>query len=155
MYIAIVVAAMTYQFLGSQTNRLVPDMNEATSYFLAFLFLFISLTLGFGWILYKTTSPVTRKSRFRISDNVGGATLSIVVATVAVTLALAITVVMLQAAAQTSAAAGQGTVMAFVNTQVINSELAPVFLRLLPYISDGVRPWFPGGVPPILTSVEA
>lgn len=154
VYFGTVVSATFYQQIGDILMSGVEAMDEGTAEFIAFTLLFVGLTAGLTFVVFKTTYPVSMTRRFAMLDSMGGATLSIAVAFVAIALAIAITAIMVQAANQTGFEAGTGTIMDAVNGQLGDSALAPVFLRLMPYISLAFRPWFPGGLPPILIEAE-
>lgn len=153
-YFATVIAATFYERFGDGIKSGLVRISTGAAYFTAFTLLFVVMTILFTFIILTTTHPVSTKRRFAIFDNLGGATISVVIAFVSITLALAITAVMLQAA---TAAAGNSDagLMGGVRGQVDGSQLAPLFFDLLPYITTAVRPWFPGGLPPILTEAGA
>lgn len=153
MYFAIVVASTFYQRTGNLLREPIPQMSEGAAHLMAFMGLFLGATVGFSYLIHKTLNPAEGPSRLSVVSGMGGATLSIVGAGVALTLAMAVIALMVQAIVQTSLGDGSGFMMAF-NRQVRASELAPMFIRLLPFVSTSVRPWFPGGLPPILTEVE-
>jgi hypothetical protein len=115
--------------------------------------LFLGVTAGLSYIIHRTLNPTEGASRLSVVSSMGGATLSVVGAGVALTLAMAVIAVLVQAVTQTSLSDGGGAMGEF-RTQVRSSELAPLFLKLLPFVATAVRPWFPGGLPPILTEVE-
>ena len=150
LYLAVVISATFYQRLGDLIRRGIDSIGVGAAYFIAFVVLFIGATVLFSFVIVTTIRPTAQRRRFAILDNLGGATVSVVIAFVAITMALAITVIMIQAAAVASGDSSSGG-MAFVRRQMDASTLAPMFLRLLPILTAFVRPWFPGGLPPILT----
>ncbi len=153
-YFATVIAATFYERFGDGIKSAIVRISTGAAYFTAFTLLFVIMTILFTFIILTTTHPISTKRRFAIFDTLGGVTISIVVAFVSITLALAITAVMLQAA---TAAAGssEGGLMGMVRGQVEGSSLAPLFFDLLPYVTTAVRPWFPSGLPPILSEASA
>lgn len=153
MYFSIVIAATFYERAGDLLRRAIPQMSEGAAQLGCFLALFLGTTAGFTFLIHKTLNPTQGAPRLSLMSGMGGATLSIVGAGIAVTLAMAVVALMVQAVVQTSLGDDSSLMLAF-NRQVRGSELAPVFLRLLPYVATAVRPWFPGGLPPILTEVE-
>lgn len=153
MYFATVLAATFYERAGDIIQDALNQISTGAAEFTAFILLFLVLTVGFAYIIFRTTHPVSPRRRFAIFDSIGGATLSVVVAFVSITMALAITVVMIQAARSTAVGSDVG-LMENVDNQIEASSLAPIFMELLPFITLAVRPWFPGGLPPILTEVS-
>ena len=145
MYFGTVISATFYERFGDTIRGGIGRISEGAAY--------VGITLLFTFVIIKTTHPVSTQRRFAIFDNMGGATLSVVVAFVAITMAMAITVVMIQAAQSVSIGSQTG-VMGSIKGQLESSELAPIFLRLMPFVTASVRPWFPGGLPPILTEAE-
>lgn len=154
VYFGTVVSATFYQSFGELLAGLVEAMDEGTAEFIAFSLLFLGLTIAISGIVFKTTYPVSMTRRFAMLDSMGGATLSIVVAFVAIALAVAITAIMVQAVSQTAFDSSTASVMSAIEDQLSDSSLAPIFLRLMPYIATAFRPWFPGGLPPILVEAE-
>ena len=152
IYFATVTAATFYEPLGGVFERAVGGINPHTATLIAFLLLFTLAAVGIGYVIIRTVDSMSASNRFVILNNIGGAALGIVVAVVTVTLSITVTVVLIQALAQTTIDAADGTVLASVRTQIRGSELAPIFLDLLPYVTTIVAPWFPGGLPPILTA---
>jgi uncharacterized membrane protein required for colicin V production len=154
VYGATVISATFYQRLGEAIKDFIGSISLAAAYFTAFTLLFVGITVLFSFVIISTLQPASQKRRFAILDNLGGSTLSVVIACVAITMSLAITVVMIQAAVAASGDASSGP-MGFVRDQMDASTLAPHFLRLLPLLTAGLEPWFPGGLPPILTDVSS
>jgi uncharacterized membrane protein required for colicin V production len=153
MYFAVVIAATFYQQASDLLRDLIPQMSEGAAQLVTFFVFFLGATAGFTLLIHKTLNPTDNAPRLSLMSGMGGATLSIVGAAVALTLAMALVALMVQAVVQTSLT-DDSDLMVIVSRQVRGSELAPTFLRLLPYVATAVRPWFPGGLPPILTEVE-
>ena len=152
IYFATVMAAAFYRPLGGAFERAVSGINADTAKLIAFLLLFTITGAGIGYVIIRTVESMSASNRFVILNNIGGAALGIVVAVVTVTLSITVTVILIQALAQTTINAADGTILASLRTQIRGSALAPVFLDLLPYVTTIVAPWFPGGLPPILTA---
>lgn len=153
VYLATVIAATFYQRLGDMMRSAMGSISTGAAYFTAFVFLFLGLSVLFTIVIVTTLRPTSQRRRFAILDNLGGATISIVIAFVAITMSLAITVIMIQAAVVASGDSSTGA-MGLLRRQMDASSLAPLFLRLLPFFTAAVRPWFPGGLPPILTEAS-
>lgn len=152
IYFATVMAATFYEPLGAALERIVSGISPDTARLVGFLLLFGFAATGIGYVIIRTVESVSASNRFVILNNIGGAALGIIVAVVTITLSITVTVILIQALAQTTIDAADGTVLASLRSQIRGSELAPVFLNLLPYVTTIVEPWFPGGLPPILTA---
>lgn len=151
-YFATVMAATFYEPLGDLFKRAVDDINPSTASLIAFLLLFAFASIGIGYVIIRTLESMSTSNRFVILNNIGGAALGVIVAAVTITLSVTVTVILVQALAQTTADAADGTGLATIGSLIKGSALAPVFLDMLPYVTRIVEPWFPGGLPPILTA---
>ena len=153
MYFAAIVSATFYASIGGSMRGVVKQMNPATSELIAFLFLFLAMTAIFMTLLTHSIKASNLSGRFAILDNVGGAGLGVVIAGITMALAIALTTLLLQVLASTSAGS-QGGMLGPVEDQVSASALVPIFLKLLPVLTSSIRPWFPGGLPEILTAAK-
>lgn len=151
-YFGTVMAATFYDPLGGAFETLVADINPSTARLIAFLILFTGISIGIGYVIIRTVESSSASNRFVILNNIGGAALGGIVAAVTITLSVTVTVILVQALAQSTANAADGTLLASIGSQIKGSALAPVFLDMLPYVTRIVEPWFPGGLPPILTA---
>jgi uncharacterized membrane protein required for colicin V production len=150
VYFSTLVAAAFYQGLGDAMIGRVSDMRDATGYLLAFMLLFLVMTGVFFWGIGKSIRAVElRRGRFAIMDNVGGASLAIVVAALAVAMTISVAVIILGAFNQSAVVNGSENLGA-LGRQIRGSELVPVFLKLQEPILFAYEPWFPNGLPPIL-----
>ncbi len=154
IYLATVISATFYQRFGNLIRDFMGSVSEAAANFTAFVILFVGITVLLSIAIVSAIQPASIRRRFAILDNLGGATISIGIAFIAITMSMAIMVVMVQAAAAASGDSSGGT-MGFVRDQMDASTLAPHFLRLLPVLTATIQPWFPGGLPPILTEVSS
>ncbi|HLT18282.1 MAG TPA: CvpA family protein [Thermomicrobiales bacterium] len=153
VYLATVISATFYERFGNLIIDMIGAISESAAYFAAFVLLFVGITVLFTLVIISTIHPTSMKRRFAILDNLGGATISVGIAFVAITMSLAILVVIIQAAAAASGEA-TGGMMGEIRDQMETSTLAPLFLRLLPILTSTIQPWFPGGLPPILTEAS-
>jgi uncharacterized membrane protein required for colicin V production len=153
IYFAAIVSATFYQSIASSLEDLVSGMNPSTAELLSFVLLFLGMTILFAFMITHSLKSSNMAGRFAILDNIGGATLGIVIAGVAVALAITVTTLMLQVLTSTSTGSQDGMLGA-VQSQVSSSALVPIFQRLLPILTSSIRPWFPGGLPDILTSTQ-
>jgi uncharacterized membrane protein required for colicin V production len=153
IYFAAIVSATFYQSIATSLEDLVSAMNPSTAELLSFVLLFLTMTILFAFMIMHSLKSSNMAGRFAILDNVGGATLGIVIAGVAVALAITVTTLMLQVLTSTTTGSQDGMLGA-VQSQVSGSALVPVFQKLLPILTSSIRPWFPGGLPDILTSTH-
>jgi hypothetical protein len=77
--------------------------------------------------------------------------IGLLVAGAAVTVAAMLLSITVQALNQASY--GQGPLVNIVGNQIEESALVPFFLRLSPHFIRLIEPWFPGGLPQLLSSV--
>lgn len=154
IYFATVMAATFYDPLANLFRRGLPEMSSSSASLIAFILLFLGTSAGIVYVIVRTAASMSASNRFVILNNVGGAAIGGIVAAVTIALSITVTVVFVQALAQTSAEAADGSLLAAFGSQVKGSALAPVFLDLLPFVTRFVEPWFPGGLPPILTAAQ-
>jgi uncharacterized membrane protein required for colicin V production len=155
IYFASVVAAAFYEPVTHAAREHLTSMNQRTGYLFFFVLLFLIFAAIFSYVIARWLGRLKLPRRIEILDNVGGAALGVIVSMLAVTLAAMLMVVLIQALNQTFGVAPDGAV-GEVRRQINQSQLVPVFLRLAPYFTDILRPWFPSGLPPILSGgVEA
>lgn len=153
IYFASIVTATFYGSLASFFESLSENINPDTADLVAFVIMFVVMTSLFTWLITHSIRASNMVGRFAILNNVGGAGLGIVVAGVAIALSMTIITLLLQVLATTSSGAAGG-MLGTVQSQVSGSALAPIFMRLLPILTSSIRPWFPGGLPDILTSAH-
>jgi uncharacterized membrane protein required for colicin V production len=153
IYFASVVSATFYRSIATSLRGIVEEMTPATAELIAFVFLFIGLGTLFFILVSHSIRFAREEGRFEIADRLGGAGLGMVVAAIATALAVTITTLMLGVLNQTTGGAGGG-ILGMMREQSEGSALVPVFLRILPVLTSTIRPWFPGGLPPILTSPQ-
>jgi uncharacterized membrane protein required for colicin V production len=151
IYFASIVATAFYVNVADAAREQIPTMGVETAYLFFFILLFLVFAALFAIVFAKWLSGLTFPRRTEILDNIGGAALGVLVSALAVTLAATLLVVILQAVSQTMAASGDGTTMGKVNAAINQSTLVPVFLEISPYFVKIVSPWFPNGLPPILS----
>ena len=105
----------------------------------------------FSFYIARWLGELKFSRRIEIIDNVGGAALGLLVSGLAVTLAAMLLAVMLQALNQTFGAGSNDSVVGFVHDQINQSAMVPFFLKVAPYFVRIISPWFPNGLPPILS----
>ena len=103
----------------------------------------------FSAVIARSVHTIALSGRFSILDNIGGASLGILIAAVTVALSMSVTTILLQVLSQTTSHAGTG-ILGIMRDQVQTSALVPIFLKLLPVLTSTLRPWFPSGLPSIL-----
>ena len=149
IYLSSVAAARWYLDLAEIGHRHIYDFSLEVGQFVMFIAILafgtIILTPAIAWTLGRIKLP----RRWQIADNIVGAGLGVV--------ALALSVIpmslVLHALNQTVLNSG-GSTLGGVRHQIEQSALIPVFLRLAPLFIQMISPWFPGGVPPILSVVR-
>lgn len=149
LYFAAIMAATFYLPISRLIQDVVEAMNPGTSELISFLLLFFGMAILFFSVILRSFRSIALSGRFAILDNIGGATLGILIAGVTVALSMMVTTIVVQVLSETTAGVGTGMLGA-MHDQVQTSALAPVFLRLLPVLTSTIRPWFPSGVPSIL-----
>jgi hypothetical protein len=150
VYFSTLVAAAFYQGVGDAIIGRVSDMREATGYLMAFMLLFMIMTGAFFWGIGQTIKAVElRRGRFAIMDNIGGASLALVVGALALAMTISVAVIILGAFNQSAVVDGSENLGA-LGRQIRGSELVPVFLKLQEPLQVAYEPWFPNGLPPIL-----
>ena len=148
IYFAAVCAAAFYRPAADLVRRYV-NMGQLTGQLVFFVLIFLVLSLAFTVLIDRWIGIVRLPRRLLLFDTIGGAALGVVVSALALTLAAMLLTVLLQAINQV-AQAGTGPLLDAARGQIKGSALVPIFLRLAPYVSRALAPWFPGGLPPIL-----
>jgi uncharacterized membrane protein required for colicin V production len=156
IYFAAIVAAAFYRVVDDQVAIHIPSMGSRTGALFVFTILFFAFFTLFVIFLTRWLGDLKLPKRLEIFDNIGGAALGVAVSGLAVTLAAMLLIVLLQALNQTFGGDVQGSMVGTMHHQMANSELVPVFLKAAPFLERTISPWFPGGLPPILSGgVEA
>lgn len=153
VYFASVVAATFYLSFADSIQSVVAKMKPETSELISFVFLFLGMSALFFALINHSLRSATATSRFAIFNHLGGAGLGLVVAAVTMALAVTLTTLLLGVLTQSTTGSGEG-ILGMMRRQSEDSALVPVFLRILPVLTSTIRPWFPGGLPPILTSPQ-
>lgn len=151
IYFSSVGAAAFYRPVARGLADTVPSMGTKTGNLFIFVVLFMVFTAATTYLFSKWLGDLRLPRRLEILDNVGGAALGIAVSALAVTLAAMLLVVLLQALNQTFGGSVQESMVGTINGQMRGSELVAVILRAAPYLERTISPWFPNGLPPILS----
>lgn len=151
IYFASVCSAAFYRPVAESLRDVIGTMNRQASYLCSFFLLFLVFSSIFAFYISRWLGDLKFPRRIEIIDNVGGAALGLLVSGLAVTLAAILLAVMLQALNQTFGPGSNDSVVGFVRDQIDQSQLVPLFLRVSPYFVRLVSPWFPNGLPPILS----
>ncbi len=150
VYFSTIVAAAFYRAIGDSIAESISEMRVSTAQLMAFMVLFVLMTGAFFWGIGLTIKAVElRRGRFAIMDNVGGATLALVVGVLAVAMTISVSVIILGAFNQSAVVNGDENLGA-LGRQIRSSELVPMFLKLQEPLVVAYKPWFPDGLPPIL-----
>jgi len=151
IYIATLVSAAFYADLAEIFRKYVSSINRTTSQLFVFMVLFIAVGAISWFLIASSLKGWKLPRRMEIVDNLGGATLGILVSVMAVTLAMMLISILLQVLNQTVGAGGTTTMGSAVKGQIEHSQLVPVFLDLAPFFTRILEPWFPNGMPAILS----
>jgi uncharacterized membrane protein required for colicin V production len=152
IYFAAIISAAFYRPVSHDISGRMPSMGTETGHLFVFIVLFFVFAGVFTYFFARWLGELKLPKRFEILDNVGGAALGVAVSGMAVTLATMLLIVVLQALNQTFGVSGQGSsVVGLMHHQISGSELVPVFLRAAPFLERTIAPWFPSGLPPILS----
>lgn len=151
IYFSAVGAAAFYRPVARAVAETVPSINSRTGFMFVFIVLLLIFTAATTYLFSKWLGNLRLPRRLEILDNVGGAALGVAVSALAVTLAAMLMIVLVQALNQTFGSSVQGSMVGFVHGEVTESELVPVFLKVAPYLERTISPWFPSGLPPILS----
>ncbi len=150
IYLGSVAAARWYIDLAKVGHRHINNFSVETGQFVMFVGLIVVTALVLTPVLARTFGAIRFPRRWEIADNVAGAGLGVV--------ALALSVIpmslVLQALNQTVLNSGSGSTLGGAHGQIEQSALIPVFLRMAPTFVHLISPWFPGGLPPILSVVR-
>lgn len=151
VYLAAVCAGNFYDGLTEVARRKL-DIGKTTGELGFFLLIFLAFSLLFTFVISHWLEGLRMPRWFGVLDSIGGAVLGLLVAGAAVTVAALLLSITVQAMQQV-AVHGQGPLVGLVGEQVRGSVLVPLFLHVSPYIRSLIEPWFPGGLPQLLTSV--
>jgi uncharacterized membrane protein required for colicin V production len=150
VYLGSVAATRWYVDLAKLAHRHISHFSVATGQFLMFAGMIVVSTMILTPIIARSFVVIRFPRRWEIADNVAGAGVGLVaMALSAVPMSL-----VLQALNQSVLNAGDGTSLGRVHNQIEQSALMPVFLRMAPVFVHLISPWFPGGLPPILSAVR-
>jgi len=149
IYFSAIAAAHWYLDLAAFGHRHFRDFSLDAGRFVMFVAIMAFGTIVLTPVIAWTVGRFNPPRRWQIADNVIGAGLG----GVAIVLSLVPLSLVLQALNQTVLNTG-GSTLGGVHDQIERSALIPVFLRMAPVFIHLISPWFPGGVPPILSVVR-
>jgi uncharacterized membrane protein required for colicin V production len=153
IYIASIVAAMFYRQVAQVFREQVSSISEPTSELFIFMLLFLAIGAVTWFLVASALRGLKLPRKIEIADNLGGATLGVVVSAMAVTLAVMLISILLQVLNQTVGTGSTGALGNSLSSALDNSALVPIFLNVAPYFTMAIEPWFPGGTPSILKAV--
>ena len=151
IYLGSIVSAAFYDSVTDAFRRQVSSVSLAMGQLFIFCLLFIVSSGALWWVLANSTKGLKMKRRIEIADNLGGAALGVAVSVLAVTLAAMLLSILLQVLNRTVGAGDANSILGTVQGQIRGSRLVPVFLDLTPLFTRLLEPWFPNGVPAILS----
>jgi len=152
IYFGAIAAATFYRPVAEFARDQVP-MGVRTSWLIFFTLLFVAFSVIFTVVFARWLGDLQLPRRIAILDNIAGAALGLVVSGLALTVAAMVLWVMLQAMNQVALGTSDGPALGMVRGAIEGSKLVPIFLRMAPFFTRVMAPWFPGGLPPILSSV--
>ena len=153
IYIASIVAGFFYQELAQVFRDYVSNVGRNTSELFVFMILF-TISGAIAWFLVSSALKGIKVSRQTpIAGNVNGTTVGVVVSAMAVVLAVLLISIMLQVLNQTVGSGSAGALGNSISNQIQASALVPIFLDVQPFVTQAIQPWFPNGVPSILSTV--
>jgi len=155
LYFGAVFAAAFYQPLSDVARDYLTTMGEQTGYLVFFLLLFFFFSVIFTMVVSRWLGEIKLPRRVQVLDNIGGAALGVIVSGLAMTMAAMLLAITLQALNQTLVFTSRDAVLTTVRAQIDGSTLVPIFLRMAPFFSRLISPWFPGGMPPILSEMPS
>jgi membrane protein required for colicin V production len=150
IYFGSIISAAFYRPVTDGARNYVHTMSESTGQLFFFVILFFVFSSAFTFMISNWLGGLKLPRRVEIVDNLGGAALGVVVSGLAVTLAAMLLVILLQALNQTFGP-GSNAMVGWVHNQIDDSALVPVFLKMAPHFVRLISPWFPSGLPPILS----
>jgi uncharacterized membrane protein required for colicin V production len=154
IYAATIISATSYEGFGRRIRGVIEGLDQPTAELLGFLIVLIAMAAIFYYAIGAASRQVEqRRGRLAIFDNIGGLALAIVGGLLTIALTLSVTVILLGAFNRSTVAGAQN--LGPFGRQIESSELVPLFLKLQPAITYTMRPWFPGGLPPILDEPPA
>ncbi len=150
LYGGIVIAAWFYQsFAATVLLWLFPNMASFTGDLVAFLLLVLFSSLAIAISLGRSYFVKKLGQRIGVINNLGGGVLGLIVAIFATVLATMITSLGIQVLNATAELGSSSTLLQF-QSELGNSLLIPIFLKLTPALIAPLTPFFPRGLPPIL-----
>jgi uncharacterized membrane protein required for colicin V production len=153
LYLAVIVSTFFYVPIGLAMASTISALSPFTATMVAFFFLMCASTAALTISLFKTFPTVRLPNRLASLDQVGGSMLGMVTAT----FAIVVTVVVLNfffALVLKTAAAGVNVspILLALAAQLRASFLAQYFIEISQPIFVLILPWFPNGLPPILSA---
>ena len=151
IYMGSIISAAFYDRLTDAFRSYVSSVSLAMGQLFVFCVIFLLSSAALWWVLANSVKNLRLKRRIEIADNLGGAALGVAVSVLAVTLAAMLLSILLQVLNRTVGAGDANSIVGTVQGQIRNSTLVPVFLDLTPYFTRVIEPWFPNGIPAILS----
>jgi uncharacterized membrane protein required for colicin V production len=151
LYFGAVFAAAFYDPLADFGREHLTTMTVQTGQLVFFLILFFVFSALMTAVVSRWLGDVSLPRRFQVFDNIGGAALGVIVSGLAMTMAAMLLAITLQALNQTLVFSGRDAMLSSARDQIDGSTLVPIFLRMAPFFARLISPWFPGGLPEILS----
>lgn len=154
LYLSVVVAGLFYVPVGRVVSSNLRDIEPFTGQLLAFILLTLFGTLAIALTLIKTFVTVRIPNIFASVDQIGGATVGLILSLFTVTIVSVIFRVYFNLIL-TAASNGFSVTPVMLTLALHNktSFLVAFFAQLTIPIYALIAPWFPGGLPEILSRV--
>ena len=150
LYLAAIVSAVFYRPLATAAGTVFTTMSPFTGDLVMFALLLVFSTLAVSAGLTRTFVLGKIPSRLGAFNNISGGVLGVLVALFSTVLASMIISLGLQVIDRT-ATLGSSPLLLGLQEQMHGAMLVPIFLKLAPTFVTPLQPWFPKGLPPILT----
>jgi uncharacterized membrane protein required for colicin V production len=150
IYLGAVIAGRWYMDLTEEAHRHISGFDIHSGQFFVFGAVMVIASTALTSLISRGIGRIRFPRRIEIADNVLGAC----VAVVATALSLVPMSLVLQALNQSVLSSSGGSLIGGAKDQIEGSAFIPFFLKLAPVFVHMMSPWFPSGMPPILSVVH-
>lgn len=150
LYAGLVAAAFFYHPLTVAVVNLLPSLPVAMGELIMFVLLLVLFTTVLSTALARSFVVTRFPHWLGPVNNIAGGIAGLLVATVATVLLALVLNLATRALDQTASLEGSRLVLG-LNNQLHGATLPPLFLKLAPTLLATLQPWFPRGLPPLLT----
>lgn len=150
IYLGAVIAARWYMDLTEVAHHRISGFDIHSGQFFVFGAVMLTASTVLTALISRGIGKIRFPRRIEIADNVLGACVGLV----ATALSLVPMSLVLQALNQSVLSSSGGSLIGGAKNQIEGSAFIPFFLKLAPVFIHMMSPWFPSGVPPILSVVH-